>query len=163
MDDDEPSADKLYNYDKDRDSDKGLQIKRGGDGFDESSDTKHQRWRSDTFDEKTLVNGAPKLVFWSAMENFTDAKKGKVRVYLAATNGSDEAWLIEGTVEKSNWQGGSGTWVKRALEFDDDPSPLHIPAGYRLELVIVVKSASEDDMWFAYDTEDYDTRLVWPD
>lgn len=161
MDDDEPTEDDLYNYDENRDNKDGLRIRRGGDDFDEDSSSRHQRWRSDTFDRETRINGEPRLIFWSAMKNFDDNEQGRVRAYLAATNGSDEAWIIQGTENHSNWQDGSSTWVRYTLEFDDEPDD--IPAGYRLELVIVVRNASDDDMWFAYDTEDYETRLDFPD
>ena len=156
-----PTGGTLFNYDTDRDAFPGLVIQKGGSGFGETNPSKYQKWVSSPFHPSTNISGAPQLVFWSAIKDFTVGKGGDVAAYLVATNGSSIHWSVSGTLQNSDWQGGSGTWMQRTLTFAM-PSPSNIPSNYWLELVIVVQNTSDDDMWFAYDTTAYPTYLVWP-
>jgi len=162
MDSVAPSAGLLFNYDTNRDSFAGLLIAKGGAGFTESDPTKHQRWRSGPMVVNTSINGAPQLVFWSAIKDFGAIHKGgSVAAHLIATDGTTIVWSISANIQAADWQGGSTSWVETSLTFGA-PSPMSIPAGYWVELVLVVEASSEDDMWFAYDTTNYPTRVVWP-
>ena len=154
-----PSVGSLFNYDTNRDAFAGLLIQKGGTGFTDTDPMKHQRWRSEVFAVTTAVSGAPQLVFWSAMKDFKDQKRGAVAAYLVATDGTTAAWSVSGSVQRANWQGGSASWVETPLTFDA-PAPSLIPAGSWLELVLVVENSSDDDMWFAYDTATFPTRVM---
>ncbi len=156
-----PTAGTLFNYDSDRDSFPGLEMKKDGTGFGETDPKKYQKWVSAPFSLSTSISGAPQLVFWSASKNFNPGKRGDVAAYLVATNGSSTHWSISGSLQNSDWQGGSGTWVQNTLTFNM-PSPADIPASYWLELVIVVQNSSGGDMSFAYDTTSYSSYIVWP-
>jgi serine/threonine-protein kinase len=155
------SSEALFNYDTNRDGEAGLLIQKGGAGFGESDPTKHQRWRSEVFLAPASLTGAPQLVFWSGLKNFKHGKYGAVAAYLAATNGTTVAWSVSGSVQRANWQRGSASWVESSLAFGA-LGPGSIPAGYWLELVLVVDDISDDDMWFAYDTAAYPSRVIWP-
>jgi hypothetical protein len=39
-------------------------------------------------------------------------------------------------------------------------APYTVPAGHELELKVIVASNSGDDMWFAYDTASYRSRIA---
>ena len=76
--------------------------------------------------------------------------------------GAVTAWTVSGSVSKSDWQGSSTSWVKRSVTLNVGPSGPTIPAGYWIEVVIIVDNSSNDDMWFAYDTAAYPTKVTWP-
>lgn len=154
-----PSADAIFNYDTDRDIDPGRSILPGGLGFDEIDPDLHQRWTSPVFPETTLLNGAPQLIFWSSVPAFQADVSGTVTAYLAATNGSHQAWLISGTITDANWNPFI-SWTEKTITFDAPGAD--IPAGYWLELVITVPLASDSYLRFAYDTITYPSRVVWP-
>jgi hypothetical protein len=155
-----PTAGTLYNYDTDRDAFAGRFIQKGGAGPNESDPTKYQQWRSPTYAQDTAITGAPQFIFWSAMKDFTTDKRGHVQSFLKATNGSSTAWAIQGELQLAPWAS-SATWVEHAFTFTNPGSGI-IPAGHWLELVVVVSTPADDDMWFAYDTSAYPSRLVWP-
>jgi hypothetical protein len=154
-----PSAIALFNYDADRDDQPGRTILIGGAGFAETGLDLHQRWVSPVFSETTLLTGAPQLIFWSSVPGFLPNVSGTVTAYLAATNGSQQAWLITGSVSDSNWTP-TFSWVEKTITFEAPGAD--IPAGYWLELVLTVPLTSDTDLRFAYDTTTYPSRIVWP-
>jgi hypothetical protein len=56
--------------------------------------------------------------------------------------------------------GGSETWVVKTITVPG--VDYSIPPGDYLELKIVVGAAASDDMWLAYDTTSYNSRLELP-
>lgn len=156
-----PSVGTLYNYDADRDSMPGLLIAKDGSDTNELDNTKVQRWQSAAFAQQTMINSALRLELWTSMVNFDAFKTGSIRAYVEATNGTNSMWSFSQTLAESNWQNGSATWVKKTINFGIINQP--IPAGYRLKITLVVPDSSEDDMWFAYDTTAYPSRLYWTD
>jgi hypothetical protein len=150
-----PSAGTLYNYDTNRDASAGLLIQKGASGASESDTTKFQAWRSGTAG-MTIVN-APQLVFWSSMLDFATDKDGSVTVYLRRWNGSSYAEICSGTLSLSPWQS-SSAFVQRTITLSG--CSYTISAGHQLEVKVIVPSSSDDDMWFAYDTTAYPSRLI---
>jgi hypothetical protein len=96
-----------------------------------------------------------------------DVTKGGDRVYLRDCVGASCVGLIGGTLSDPNWQGGSSSWMLKTLTLSVGTRT--IAAGHSLEMVVVVEASSAADMWFAYDTNSYKSRVtvtassdVWP-
>ena len=155
-----PTATTLYNYDQDRDGLAGLLVGKGGIGASESDATKYQNWQTPVLAADLTINGAAQLHFWSAMKDFGTGKRGNVQVFLRDYNGSSYTEITTGSLDVSDWQGGSGSWVLKTWTF---PSVIYtVAAGNRLEVKIIVEDSSDDDMWFSYDVTAYDSRLELP-
>jgi len=155
MDSDLPTAADLYNYDVDRDAFPGLLIAKGGNGADESDPTKYQAWRAPAFPEGAVIQDDATVRLWSALKDFNTGLSGVVTVYLRDCNGWDCVELGSDTVA-TNPQVGS-TWK---LESVTVPIGTYtIAPGHSLELVVVVDASSDDDMWFAYDTNNHKSRV----
>lgn len=157
MDPDLPQVAVLYNYDVDRDSFAGLVIAKGGSGPDEGDPTKYQTWRAPPFSEAVVIQGDAKVHLWSAMKDFDNTKGGAVTVYLLDFDGWSHVELGSDTVIDTPWQGGS-SWVQKTFSI---PLGTHTLApGHSLELKVIVDSSSGDDIWFAYDTGPYRSRVT---
>jgi len=156
MDANAPTATTLFNYDRDRDSRPGRLIQKGGTAT--STDrVKFQTWRTQTFGADVALDGDVALEFWSAMKDFDTGKVGHVVAYLM--DGST-VFATAAINPATRWQGGSNTWVEKTITFADVDHT--IAAGSFLQLRIVVGPNSGDDMWFAYDTAGFRSRLILP-
>lgn len=153
------SATTLLNYDSGRDAFAGLLIQKGASGAGESDATKYQRWLSG---ESVVYSGSLELRFWSAMKDFNKLKTGVVTAYLrdCSSSGTGCSQLAVQTLTVSPWSGGSSTWVQKTLSFGN--VNLNLASTRRLELKLIVDSASDDDMWFAYGTTTFNTTLGAP-
>lgn len=162
MDASAPSATTLFNYDTDRDSSGGRLIGKGGGGATETDLTKYQNWRTPALAAPLVLDGAVQFEFWSAVKDFGTGKAGSVQVFLRDFNPGTSTYTTIGTatLTASNWQGGSSTWVMRTISVS--VSNYTLQAGRQLEFKVVVGGSSGDDMWFAYDTDTYRSRLVLP-
>ncbi len=155
-----PTATTLYNYDQDRDAFAGRFVIKGGSGASESDLSKYENWQTGALSEDLIIDGVANLTFWSAMKNFTTGTRGSVQVFLRDYNGSSYTEITNGTLDVSDWQGGSSTWVQKNLAF---PSVSYtVPAGNQLEVKIIVDPNAGDNMWFAYDTTAYDSKVALP-
>jgi hypothetical protein len=155
-----PSAVTLYNYDTDRDASPGLLIVRGGTGPTETDTTKYQTWRTSALASGLTIKGTARVLLWSGIKDFGPTKSGTVTVFLRHFDGATHVEIAQGTMPAQAWQGGSGTWVVKAITISG--VDYSIPPGDYLELKIIVGAAADDDMWFAYDTTSYDSRLELP-
>ena len=156
-----PGAGTLFNYDKDRDAEPGLLIAKGGIGATETDTTKMQVWRSRPLAASLKLNGAVRLDVWSAMKVFEKSKKGSVTFYVRHFDGSSYTEVGSGTLTQGDWQqGGSATWVKKTIT--TGALNYTIPAGHYLEIKLIVNDGADADMWFAYDTSPYASRLTLP-
>lgn len=152
-----PGVPVLYNYDTDRDGSPGLLIQRGGSGADEAYDDKHQHWFTPEFPAAVTIQGDAMVKLWSAMKDWGTGKLGAVSVYLRDCEGWDCVELGSDTFIDANWQGGSGSWTLKSLSVPIGTYTL--APGHSLELVVIVDASSEDDIWFAYDTGPYRSRV----
>ncbi|MFQ5967205.1 MAG: hypothetical protein ACE5MI_06295 [Acidimicrobiia bacterium] len=153
-----PTATVLPNYDPGRDSDPGLLLKKSSLGLAETDPTKYQLWG--TAPGAVTVDGPANLVFWSAMKDFEDDKEATVAAALldCVTPGVSCVTVATGTVTADPWSGGSSTWVEHTLDFGT--VSYTVAAGRVLAVKVVVDDTpADDDMWFAYDTVDYQSRL----
>ena len=153
-----PAVPILYNYDTDRDASPGLLILKGGSGPNEPDSTRHQHWVTPVFPAAVTLQGDAIVKLWSAMKDFHAGKGGVVTVYLRECEGWDCVELGSGTVDDPNWQGGNPDWALKTATVSVGTYTL--PPGHNLELELVVDGSSDDDMWFAYDTGPYRSRVI---
>jgi len=158
MDGNLPGAPILYNYDVDRDDREGLLIVKGGSSPDELDNAKHQHWLTPVFPVAATVQGDAAVKLWTAMKDFGGGKGGAVTAYLRDCDGSYCVELGSGTAADANWQHGTPSWVLPTLSVPIGTYTL--APGHSLELVVVVDASSDDDMWFAYDTNDDKSRVT---
>lgn len=157
----QPTAGTLYNYDSNRDSYAGLTVERSGSGLSESDSRKFQAWRTAALGCDLVLNGNASFVVWAGTWEFRTGRAGSITAYLRAFNGSTYTEIGNGTVTSSNWQSGSSTFVQQTLTV----SGLNytVPAGHQLEVRLMVnQSNSAENMMIAYDTTSYPTRLTLP-
>ena len=83
-----------------------------------------------------------------------------VIAYLRDFNGAEYTEIANDSLDAADWQGGIEDWVETQFTFSD--VSYTILAGHYLELKVLVDDASDDDMWFAYDTTDYKSYLETP-
>lgn len=156
-----PTATTLYNYDADQDSSAGRLVLRGGSGAGETDLSQYQNWRGPTELLGQSINGTVTVEFWSAMRNFTAATAGDVRVFLRDfdTAGLLSTEIANTTIASADWQGGSTGWVKNTATFNVTALLL---VGHKLEVKLIVGAGAADDMWLAYDTTIYRSRVRLP-
>ncbi|QZY29830.1 hypothetical protein [Nocardioides coralli] len=147
-----PTLGSLPNYDTDRDAFPGRLLQKGN-GLSETDPTKHQLWS--VSGPVAAVNAPVKLRLWSAMKDFDTTKKSSVVAGLYQCNDNPNFTgcnlLAQATVAPSGaWSGGSGGWV--AKEWSFGTLTLAVPHNRRLYVKVAVNNASDDDVWFAYDT-----------
>jgi hypothetical protein len=150
----------LYNYDTDRDGFAGRLIQKGASGAAETDLSKYQNWMTASLASPLTVSGTVRVTLYSAIKDFGQNKTGSVTVFVRDYNGSTYTNVCSGTLTQSNWQGGANTWVSRTLSFNC--GSYTIAAGRRLEVKLVVGGDAGDDMWFAYDTTAYPSKVELP-
>jgi hypothetical protein len=107
-----------------------------------------------------LLQGNVTVKLWSGMADFDETEGGVVTVYLRDFDGSGYVELGSDTFVDPTWQGGSPSWVLKTFTFSVGPHTLE--PGHSLELKVIVEGSSDDDMWFAYDTASYKSRVNVP-
>jgi len=155
-----PISATLYNCDTDRDAYPGLLIAKGAKGSSETDPTKYQAWRMPALSTDLSINGNVRLTLWSAMKDFNTVKSGRITVFLRDFDGVNHREIAEGSLAQPNWSGGSASWVGKTVTFA--AVNYSLPAGHQLEIKLIVDPGSADDMWFAYDTASYASRLQLP-
>jgi len=153
-----PPARSLPNYDSERDDDPGIKINKGGDFDEEDASTKYQTWVYTGADVD--LNGPVTLTMWSAMKDFHTDKEGAVTAFLMEcdADGDNGSLIASATVTRGDWDtNDTGTWIEDTFDFGS--VSYVIPSGRSLGLKIVVPVSAGDDMWFAYGTMTYASRL----
>ena len=163
MDDIKPSATTLYNYDTNRDTAAGLVILKGATGEGETDPLKYQVWRATPQVSDLVISGDVSIAFWSATKNFQIQTGGAVTVFLRdryGTGDSDYTSIDSGTVVDPDWQGASGTFVRKTITM---PAVNYtVVASNELEAKLIVPTTSSGDMWFAFDTTSYLSAIQLP-
>lgn len=159
-----PVATVLYNYDTDNDAAPGRLLIRGGGGQGISDPKRTQAWRTPPFALATPVNGTVRLTIWTAMKGFVGGQAGSIIAYLRERNPGtgNVTSLASGSLYLPDWMAGSTTWVPVEISF---PVANHtIAIGRELEVRVQIAPAPppDDDMWLAYDTVAYPSKLVLP-
>ena len=157
-----PGATSLYNYDTDRDAAAGLLLLKGGSGADEADLTKYQNWKTAALTRPLKLPGTVRVEFWAAVKDFNTTARGDVTVYLRDYDGASYTEIGNVTVTSDPWDAlAGGTWVKATAAISGLDYTL--PIGNRLEVKMIVPSASGDDMWLAYDTIIYPSSVTYAD
>ena len=157
MDSQPPSGSALFNYDTNRDALSGIVIKKGGAGADETDSAKHQAWRTSVLSEAYTLPNAVTTTLSTAMKNHNPNKQGSMTLYLRDFNGSGYTTIAAASLTKADWQGGSANWTTVSATLTT--AGYTLAPGHQLELKIIVNSQSDDDLWFAYDTTTYQSRI----
>jgi len=161
----EPPGTFLWNYDKDCDAAPGRLVRKGGSATNLNR-ALYLNWRAVVPAGGLTLSGDAELRFFAGMKDFTTraeqrSKRGCVAMFLREIALSGVATnLGSGFVDRSSWHNGSSDWVQEGITFANLDRT--IAAGNTLEVKIIVDSASDDDMWFAYDTEGFPARLIVP-
>jgi hypothetical protein len=162
MDTTAPTAIVLYNYDQDQDAVPGRLIVKGGSGAGETSLSQYQNWRGPTAGLLgQTISGTVTVEFWCGVKSFTPGVGGDVRIFLRDVNTllGTTSEIGNVTVTAADWQGGVNGWVKKTASLAVNTTLL---VGHRLEVKLEVGSGAGDDMWFAYDTNVYRSRVRLP-
>ena len=164
-----PNAPTLVNYDSARNAEPGLTINKGGDvaGVNETDDTKHHTWVISG--PTQLTNQSVQLIFWSDITAGMDAgqtvdiprgKNATVTGYLldlpTATSETGGTILATNSVVDESW-GDGFVWEQKTIDFG--VVNYAVAPGRHLAVKLVVHSASGDDMWLAYDTINFTSRV----
>ncbi len=161
MDTTAPTATVLYNYDTNRDSEPGLVLRPSNRGLNnETRNRYNQIWLSRG---PYTINGPVTFDFWSAMKDFDTNNRGIVLagLYECRNNGRNCTQIARQRLRDNPWDTfGTGTWIEKTIDFGT--VVYNVPANRSLVVKIVVANNSQDDMWFAYDTVQYDSKLTLP-
>lgn len=152
-----PTAPSLANYDPGRDAEPGLVISRGGLDETEADPLRYQQWVSST--SGISINSNVSLKFWTAIKNFNNSMRGVVDAFLldCDSGGNNCSLLAQTQKDVTPWSGGASTWVQHTLDFGS--VNYTVASGRTLAVKTIVNNASGDDLWFAYDTTSYPTKL----
>lgn len=146
-----PTETTLFNYDTNRDAAAGLLIAKG----------QSQRWL--VAGPFTTTGGT--FTFWSQMKDGANNKVGSVQATLRACNANLNvnscAVMATATITSSGaWHTTNAVWVEKTMTFPTFAGHNLENDTRRLVLDVSVLSGSGDDMWFAYDTTGFPSRLV---
>lgn len=151
-----PTSGSLPNYDPGQDSDPGRKLDKSDEGWNEDNPGKHQLWVAPK--GEMTIDGQVTLTFWSAMKDFDQDKGARVEAFLLDCNpgGSTCVLIDQGSRESYPWSA-SASWVSKTIDFGS--VTYSIAENRSLAIKVVVGDDSDDDMWFAYDTTSYPSRL----
>ena len=156
-----PTTTTLPNYDPSRDAFAGMFLHKGGNSANESDPEKVQKWITSA--GSITINGTVTLTLYSAMKDFDTSTKGQIQVILVdcSSSGTSPTTISSVMFTRNPWDTAStGTWIQDTISFG---SVSHtIAATSRLGVFILVHNGSGDDMWFAYGTATYPSRLTLP-
>ncbi len=145
-----PSPPSVSLPDFDGDKDPGLTIDKNSEGINETDPEKYQQWE---YDVSGLNVSVTQFVIWAAPKDFNEDKVVEVGAYLMDCGSS---CILLDTATKSI--SGTTTWTR--LELPLTITDRSFENGRRLVIKITVPDSSDDDMWFAYATSNYDAHLV---
>jgi hypothetical protein len=157
-----PSASTLYNYDSDRDASAGILLQKGGSGASEANLDQYQNWQTAALTQPLDLSGTVRVSFWAAVKDFDTSARGDVTVYLRDYDGATYTEIGNVTVTSDPWDvSASGDWIKATASITGLNYTL--PIGNQLEIKMIVPSASDDDMWLAFDTISYPSSVTYSD
>lgn len=137
----------LPDYDSWRDANPGIRLKKGGSGSTETDPAKFQQWQIDVSGATLSVTN---LTIWAMAP--TGASGGQFTAYLMRCSLS---CVVITSTTKPVGQGQK--WKRVTVTFSALTDTY--AAGERLVVKLIVTSASSDDLYFAYGTEDYAAAL----
>ena len=151
-----PLGGEMPNFDRGRDVEPGLLLERTSLGLAEDDPTRHQQWLMD-FTGQRLV-GFPSMVVWSAADGFEPGVHGVFTLYVLDCDGSGADCRRLASRSASVDVGPGGEWVETIVQLSELDHTFG--EGRHLAIRIVVPSASETDMMFAYGYAAHRSRLT---
>jgi hypothetical protein len=151
-----PLGGEMPNYDRGRDVEPGLLLQRSTDGLMEEDATRYQHWQMDLSGQR--LAGYPSMVVWSAADGFEAGQRGVFTVYLLDCSASGDDCDRLGSRTSTMDSGAGGTWVETIVDFSALDHTFG--QGRNLAVRIVVPSASETDLMFAYGYTAQRSRLT---
>lgn len=151
-----PLGGEMPNYDLGRDVEPGLLLERTTLGLAEKDATRYQQWLMDLSGER--LSGYPSMVVWSAADGFEAGRHGAFTIYLldCDRSGGDCERLASRSASVDS--GSEGTWVETIVGFSELDHAFG--EGRHLTVRIVVGSASDTDLMFAYGYAAHRSRLT---
>jgi hypothetical protein len=151
-----PLGGEMPNYDRGRDVEPGLLLQRSSRGLAEDDEARFQHWQIDVSGQR--LTGFPTMVVWSAADMFEGEKQGVFTVYLLDCDNTGTDCENLGSKVATIDTGAGSTWVETIVDF---PALDHrFDEGRHLGVRIVVTSASEADLIFAYGYAAQRSRLT---
>lgn len=151
-----PLGGEMPNYDRGRDVEPGLFLEPSSRGLQEDDPARYQHWQIDASGQ--LLTGFPSMVVWSAADMFQAGKTGVYTVFLLDCDSSGTDCENLGSKVATMDSGFGASWIETTLDF---PAIDHrFGDGRHLGVRIVVSSASETDMIFAYGYAAQRSRLT---
>ena len=157
MDDTLPTAATLHNYDQDADANPGCTINKGAVRPGETDIAKYQDWRTGVLSSPLSLTGTIAVDLWAALQQYALDKAGVVTIYFRDYDGSSHTEIGQGTIFDVDWQGGTSNFVRKVILIPG--FNYTVPAGNELEVKLVVGNVSASEMWFAYDTQAYQSLI----
>lgn len=120
---------------------------------------KARKGRTGALASDLTIDGDVIVDLWAGIKSFALGVRGVATVYLRDYDpgASSHTEIASGSVFDRDWQGGSGTFVKKVILV---PGVSYtIPAANELEVRLMVEGFSADSMWIAYDTTAYQSAV----
>ena len=151
-----PTATILPNYDPGRDSSPGILVKKDVAGLGQADPVKYQLWVAGA--GSASLDGPASLDLWAAVKDFSSVSRGVIDAGLfdCAADGSDCNLIQSARVDLDPFSL-SGDWTY--VSFDFGSVTYAVAPTRSLAVKVVVDAASDQDMWFAYDTTVQPSRL----
>ena len=151
-----PLGGEMPNYDRGRDVEPGLLLQRSSQGLEEEDATRFQHWQIEASGQR--LTGYPSMVVWSAADMFEAGIHGVFTVYLLDCDVTGSVCDNLGSKVANVDSGAGAAWIETTVDF---PALDHqFGDGRHLGVRIVVSSASEADMIFAYGYASERSRLT---
>jgi hypothetical protein len=151
-----PLGGEMPNYDRGRDVEPGLLLERTTLGLAEVDAARHQQWLIDLSGQR--VSGFPSMVVWSAAAGFEAGKHGVFTLYVLDCDRSGANCERLGSRSMAVYTGAGGDWVESVVDLGELDHTFG--EGRNLAVRLVVPSASETDMMFAYGYAAHRSRLT---
>jgi hypothetical protein len=151
-----PGAGPLGDYDAE--GNPGLTIQKGfNPNAPNPPPQKYQDWvLTPEYAKEFHITGDVTVYLWSAMKDFDTTNTGIIVATLYDDATSQQ--IVTNTATQSTWVAGGFMEVSFIMSGVD----YTLQAGNKLILRVYVDGDSDDDMWFAYDTAIFDSRIDLP-
>jgi hypothetical protein len=150
-----PIATTLYNYDAGTDTGPGRTILRGGSGPIETLPTHHISWNTPALPSTLSISGSVRVDLWAAAKNFATGSTIHGTVYLFDVNGLSSTLIGQAGLAFAGASTRSQITVFIGVNYS-------LAAGHTLKMSVISPGTSADDLWLAYDTAAYRSRIVLP-
>ena len=154
-----PTAQTLYNYSSDLDSEPGRHLDEAGYDKNRTDPAEAVAWRLPPATGPQRLVGAITVDYWVAQDGFTNTDETKIKWFLRDFNPGDATYAeIEEIEFKQDPLGPPGDWVHVTTVFQDVDYVL--ASGHVIELKAEAGGVNAN---LAYDTDEYPSFVVFPE